>query len=74
MHIIDLARLKRNYAFVNINYYNKKNSRNHIENVVEDMTKVVNIKHSKYDVYCGRAGKGQDGYFGSPFHVDIDGT
>jgi len=38
------------------------------------VTKVANIKHSRYDVYCGRAGRGQDGYFGNPFHVDIDGT
>lgn len=32
------------------------------------MTKVVNIKDSrvKYDVYIGRAGNGQDGYFGNP--------
>ena len=29
---------------------------------------VVNIrKTTDYDVYCGRAGKGQDGYFGNPF-------
>lgn len=32
------------------------------------MTKVVNIRNDKYDVYCGRAGHGQDGYFGNP-HV-----
>lgn len=33
------------------------------------MTKVINIKSGKkYDVYCGRSGKGQDGYFGNP-HV-----
>ena len=31
------------------------------------MTRVVNIKFDKYDVYCGRAGKGQDGYFGNIF-------
>ena len=30
-------------------------------------TKVVNIKDAKYDVYIGRAGRGQDGYFGNPF-------
>ena len=30
------------------------------------MTTVVNIKHDAYDVYIGRAGKGQDGYFGNP--------
>ena len=30
-------------------------------------TKVVNIKLHRYDVYIGRAGKGEDGYFGNPF-------
>ena len=30
-------------------------------------TKVVNLKKEKYDVYIGRAGHGQDGYFGNPF-------
>lgn len=30
-------------------------------------TVVVNIYKESYDVYCGRAGKGQDGYFGNPF-------
>ena len=25
-----------------------------------------NIYKDKYDVYCGRAGKGKDGYFGNP--------
>jgi hypothetical protein len=34
------------------------------------MTKVVNIrKQTIYDVYIGRAGKGQDGYFGNPVAV-----
>ncbi|GHV10010.1 hypothetical protein FACS1894162_2160 [Bacteroidia bacterium] len=37
------------------------------------MTKVVNIKNSRCDVYIGRAGRGQDGYFGNPFRLgDID--
>jgi hypothetical protein len=31
------------------------------------MTTVVNIYKDKYDQYIGRAGKGQDGYFGNPF-------
>ncbi len=32
------------------------------------MTKVVNLlKEREYDVYIGRAGMGQDGYFGNPF-------
>lgn len=33
------------------------------------MTTVVNIKHSKYDVYIGRKGHGHDGYFGNPIVV-----
>ena len=33
------------------------------------MTNVVNIRTSGYDVYIGRAGKGQDGYFGNPFRL-----
>jgi hypothetical protein len=35
---------------------------------------VVNIGRSRYDVYIGRAGKRQDGYFGNPFRVGRDGT
>lgn len=30
-------------------------------------TRVVNLYKEKFDVYIGRAGKGQDGYFGNPF-------
>ena len=31
------------------------------------MTEVINIYHQKpYDVYCGRAGKGESGEFGNP--------
>jgi len=33
------------------------------------MTNAVNIRVSDYDVYIGRAGKGQDGYFGNPFRL-----
>jgi hypothetical protein len=29
-------------------------------------TKVVNIRHAEFDIYIGRAGKGQDGSFGNP--------
>lgn len=32
-------------------------------------TKVVNLKKEPYDVYIGRAGKGQDGYFGNPYRL-----
>lgn len=31
------------------------------------MVKVVNLFKEPYDVYIGRPGKGQDGYFGNPF-------
>lgn len=30
-------------------------------------TTVVNLFKEQYDQYIGRAGKGQDGYFGNPF-------
>jgi hypothetical protein len=30
-------------------------------------TTVVNIRFEEYDVYIGRAGKGQSGYYGNPF-------
>lgn len=33
------------------------------------MTVVVNLYKSAYDVYIGRAGKGQSGYFGNPFRL-----
>lgn len=36
-------------------------------------TIVVHLKHSTYDVYIGRAGHGQDGYFGNPFRVPPSG-
>ena len=43
--------------------------------VDEFFGKVVNIKNTKeYDVYIGRAGRGQDGYFGNPFTIGKDGT
>lgn len=33
-------------------------------------TRVVNLRRERFDVYIGRAGKGQDGYFGNPFKAD----
>ena len=40
------------------------------------MTKIINIKNAPVNwqtdpnyTYIGRAGKGQDGYFGNPFHL-----
>jgi hypothetical protein len=39
------------------------------------MTKVINIKSKElYDVYIGRAGQGQDGYFGNPYILGKDGS
>jgi hypothetical protein len=35
----------------------------------EEITKVVNLRKEHYDVYIGRPGKGQDGYFGNPFRL-----
>jgi len=29
-------------------------------------TKAVNLRREPFDVYIGRAGRGQDGYFGNP--------
>jgi hypothetical protein len=34
------------------------------------MTRVVNIRHERCDVYIGRAGHGSDGYFGNPFRLE----
>lgn len=36
------------------------------------VTRVVNIKSSQYDVYIGRIGRGEDGYFGNPFPLSHD--
>lgn len=30
---------------------------------------MVNLRKEPYDVYIGRAGKGETGYFGNPFHL-----
>ena len=35
------------------------------------MTKVVNLRQEKYDIYIGRAGRGQEGYFGNPIRLNI---
>ena len=32
-------------------------------------TEVVNIRHAACDVYIGRAGHGEDGYFGNSFRL-----
>ena len=37
-------------------------------------TKIVNIKNENYDVYIGRAGRGQSGYFGNPFKLSSNET
>lgn len=36
------------------------------------MTLVVHVRHDPYHVYCGRAGKGEDGYHGNPVRVGHD--
>lgn len=36
---------------------------------VPNITTVVNIRNSDYDVYIGRAGNGKDGYFGNPIKL-----
>ena len=38
-----------------------------------ERTTVVNLRKEDYDVYIGRAGRGQDGYFGNPFQVSEGG-
>lgn len=32
-------------------------------------TRVVNLRDEAFDVYIGRAGRGQDGYFGNPYKL-----
>jgi hypothetical protein len=32
-------------------------------------TRVVNLRREPYDVYIGRPGHDQDGYFGNPFRI-----
>ncbi len=34
-------------------------------------TKAVHIRNG-YDVYIGRAGRGEDGYFGNPFYLNSE--
>jgi hypothetical protein len=36
-------------------------------------TVVVNIYKEQFDAYIGRAGRGEDGYFGNPFRM-VNGT
>jgi hypothetical protein len=37
-------------------------------------TIAVNLRREAFDVYIGRAGKGQDGYFGNPYTVKEHGN
>lgn len=37
-------------------------------------TRVVNLYKEPYDVYIGRPGKNQDGYFGNPFKLSKEET
>ena len=32
-------------------------------------TKVVNLRRDNYDIYVGRPGRGQEGYFGNPVKI-----
>ena len=34
-------------------------------------TVVVNVHKESFDAYIGRAGRGQDGYFGNPFRIGL---
>lgn len=36
-------------------------------------TRVVNLRRERYDVYIGRAGQGEDGYFGNPYRLSAYG-
>lgn len=38
------------------------------------MCEAVNLRNSEFDVYIGRAGRGQDGYWGNPFSLGRDGN
>lgn len=42
--------------------------------MIEKETKVVNLYKERYDVYIGRPGKGQKGYFGNPFSIPPKAT
>lgn len=37
--------------------------------VVRTPTRVVNLRDEPFDIYIGRAGKGQDGQYGNPFRL-----
>lgn len=37
------------------------------------MTRVVNLRQEAHQVYIGRGGRGQSGYFGNPFKVKDHG-
>jgi hypothetical protein len=39
------------------------------EKSAQPETKVVNLYREEFDVYIGRKGKGQDGYFGNPYDM-----
>lgn len=40
---------------------------NYVEKQKKMETRVVNLYKEKFDIYIGRAGKGQNGYYGNPF-------
>lgn len=41
---------------------------------MDNRTVVVNLRAEPYDVYIGRPGRNQDGYFGNPFRIGVDGS
>lgn len=41
---------------------------------VGDRTRVVNLRRESFDVYIGRGGHGQDGYFGNPFRLNAEAS
>lgn len=38
------------------------------------ITRVIGTSQGFWDCYIGRAGKGEDGYFGNPFPVSMTGS
>ena len=39
---------------------------------MQNKTTRVNVRFDEYDVYMGRPGNGQDGYFGNPFPLKLE--
>lgn len=41
---------------------------------MDGRTVVVNLRAEPYDVYIGRRGRDEDGDFGNPFRLGVDGS